>query len=101
MREWFETNEDYLQYLLVMDALDIELIPADDESAESISFQWDLLAYERDKLDIQIHFDHPDRISDDGAYDEISVTFWASDFFKSEEGEPVRYGESVTTVILR
>ena len=33
-REWFETEKDYLEYLLVMDALDIELIPNDEEEKE-------------------------------------------------------------------
>jgi len=44
--EWFETEKEYLEYLLVMDALDIELIPCDEEAASSIHFSWDLLAYE-------------------------------------------------------
>lgn len=33
-REWFETEKEYLEYLLVMDALDIELIPEDSENSE-------------------------------------------------------------------
>ena len=33
-REWFKTEKDYLEYLLVMDALDIELIPNDEEEKE-------------------------------------------------------------------
>lgn len=30
-REWFETEKDFLQYLLVLDALDVELIYSDEE----------------------------------------------------------------------
>ena len=37
-RDWFETEKDYLEYLLVMDALDIELIPGDDEAPTNIKF---------------------------------------------------------------
>ena len=35
-REWFETEKEYLEYLLVMDALDIELIPGDEEEPEHL-----------------------------------------------------------------
>ena len=35
-REWFKTEKDYLEYLLVMDALDIELIPNDEEEKEHL-----------------------------------------------------------------
>ena len=29
------------------------------------------------------------------------MTFWGTDFFKSEDGEPVRYGSQVKVTILR
>ena len=35
-RDWFDTESEFLEYLLVMDALDIEVIPADEESADNI-----------------------------------------------------------------
>ena len=31
-RDWFETEKEYLEYLLIMDALDIELFPGDEET---------------------------------------------------------------------
>jgi len=51
-RDWFETEKEYLEYLLVMDALDIELFPGDEEAPKSIEFDWDLISY--DKQDIKI-----------------------------------------------
>lgn len=46
-REWFETEKEYLEYLLVMDALDIELIPGDEEEPQHLKFRWDLLDYDK------------------------------------------------------
>jgi len=40
-------------------------------------------------------------MSEDGEFDEISVTFWGVEFFKSQEGEPVRFGERVSTKVPR
>ena len=45
VREWFDTEKEYLEYLLVMDALDIELIPGDEEEPEHLKFAWDLVSY--------------------------------------------------------
>jgi len=55
-----------LEYLLVMDALDIELIPSDEEDSQSIQFRWDLKAYENKEISIQLYFDYPEQISDQG-----------------------------------
>ena len=65
-REWFETEKEYLEYLLVMDALDIELIPEDKEESEHLKFTWTLLAYEKSSLEIQLYFDSPEKISEEG-----------------------------------
>ena len=100
-RDWFETEKEYLEYLLVMDALDIELFPGDEETPKSIEFNWDLISYDKQDIRIQLHFDEPDQISDSATEDLISVTFWGTEFFKSDEGEPVRYGEQVYTTIVR
>ena len=100
-RDWFETEKEYLEYLLVMDALDIELFPGDEETPKSIEFNWDLISYDKQDIKIQLHFDEPDQISDSATEDLISVTFWGTEFFKSDEGEPVRYGEQVYTTIVR
>ena len=51
-RDWFETEKEYLEYLLVMDALDIEIIPGDDEDPEHLNFTWELVAYEKQDLQI-------------------------------------------------
>ena len=58
-REWFLTQKDYHEYLLVMDALDIDLISSDDQQKQTISFTWDLISYEKESMDIQLYFDLP------------------------------------------
>ena len=47
-----------------MDALDIELIPGDEEEPEHIKFTWSLLSYKKSSLDIQLDFDFPEEISE-------------------------------------
>ena len=77
-REWFKTEKEYLEYLLVMDALDIELLSDSDEQTQTARFTWDLITYEKDYMDIQLHFDFSDAISVEGITGEISVTFWGT-----------------------
>ena len=84
-----------------MEALDIELIPGDEEEIEHLKFTWDLVEYESEDLKIQLYFDFPDEISEEGSYDQVSVTFWGTEFFQSKDGEPVRYGSQISTTVLR
>jgi hypothetical protein len=53
-------------------------------------------------MDIQLFFDFPqDGVSVDMMTSEISITFWGTQFFTSEDGEQVRYGSTLKTAILR
>ena len=53
-------------------------------------------------MKIQLYFDLPESISEDPLKsDQILVTFWASDFFESEEGFRVKQGQTLRTEIVR
>ena len=70
-----------------MDALDIEILLGDVEEPEHLEFTWDLIHYERQEIDIQLYFNFPQEISEDGTTDTVRVTFWGTEFFESEDGE--------------
>lgn len=45
--DWFDTNEEYLRYLRIIDALEINIITEyDDGESEDISFSWELKSFE-------------------------------------------------------
>ena len=45
-REWFDTNEQFLQYLLIIEALEIEIV-AEKEDGEDwyVPFSWDIASF--------------------------------------------------------
>jgi hypothetical protein len=52
-REWFDTNEQYLKYLLVLEALEINIIASfEDGETKAVPFTWDLVVFS--SFDIQI-----------------------------------------------
>ena len=52
-REWFNTDDQFLKYLLIIDALEIEIIASyDDGSFRAVPFTWDLVVF--GDFDIQI-----------------------------------------------
>ena len=48
-----------------------------------------------------MHFINPYAISDDSAFDKLSVTFWGVEFFKSFAGKEVEYGTTLYWPIMR
>ena len=50
---------------------------------------------------MQLHFDYPERVSEYIEFDQLEVYFWGVDWFKSDRGEPVRYGTKLNQPILR
>ena len=68
----------------MIDALELQILPDDPENAiYRIEFMWDLIGYNEDYIWIQLYFVNPWALSDDAAYDKLSVTFWGVEFFKS------------------
>ena len=52
-REWFDTNEQYLKYLLILEALEINIIASfEDGEAKVVPFTWDLVVFS--SFDIKI-----------------------------------------------
>ena len=52
-REWFDTNEQYLKYLLILEALEINIIASfEDGETKPVPFTWDLVVYS--SFDIEI-----------------------------------------------
>ena len=68
----------------LINALEILITPNDkEESNEKIDFTWDITAYSRDYIWIQLDFINPWDISNDNQYDTLSLTFWGVEYFKS------------------
>lgn len=52
-REWFDTDAEYLRYLLIVDALDIEISSLyEDGASEELDFTWELESFEEQYLEI-------------------------------------------------
>ena len=63
-REWFDTNEEYLQYLLIIDALEIQVTTEyDDGETNKLNFSWELVEFEELSMQIQVFFDRPELVS--------------------------------------
>jgi hypothetical protein len=44
---------------------------------EDIEYTWELVSFDEDEIDIQIHFDNPEAISTEtNKPDTVSITFW-------------------------
>ena len=45
-REWFNTDEQYLQYMLIIEALEIQFVSlSEDGDRRDIPFTWDLTSF--------------------------------------------------------
>jgi hypothetical protein len=55
-REWFNTNEQYLKYLLIIDALEINIIASfEDSEPKAVPFTWDLVVFTSSDIQIQLY----------------------------------------------
>ena len=63
-REWFNTDEQFLQYLLIIEALEIELIAErdDDGDGEPIEFSWDIAQFGDFDLQIKLYYARDGRV---------------------------------------
>lgn len=69
---WFDTNEEYLRYLRIIDALEINIITEyDDGNSEDIRFSWELASFKTKSLNIQLKFEQPELVSSRNAIDRI------------------------------
>ena len=60
-----------------------------------------MVNYSQDKIWIQVYFEYPEHVSEKAVADDLSVTFWGTEFFKAKNGKEVRYGTKIKQKILR
>lgn len=60
-REWFDTDDQYLQYLLVIEALEINIL-AEKEDGEDVQvpFSWDISSFGDFDLLIKLYYSQKD-----------------------------------------
>ena len=96
---WFRSNDEEAKALklALIDAMEVRITREDpDARVESIDFTWDILSYSQREIRIQLDIDNAERIAEDfGEPDNLSVTFWGTEYFTSSQGQEVRYGEEV------
>ena len=86
----------------LIDALELLITPYDNqESAKKIDFTWDITAYSKDYIWIQLDFINPWDISNDSQFDTLSVTFWGVEYFKSYQDKEVKFGTTLFWPIFR
>ena len=74
--------------MMLLNALEIVILkdPENDEGKEiryDHNFDWDVIDFSDTFLKIKINFENPEELGTLHSKDYISVTFWASQFFKS------------------
>ena len=56
-REWFNTDEQFLQYLLIIEALEIEIIAEkEDGEDQPVPFTWDIAMFGDYDLQIKLYY---------------------------------------------
>ena len=84
-----------------MEALELRMDPGDQSDDAMLNFTWEMLSFNKQMITIQLFFEYPQRVSEYVEYDVLEVYFWGVDWFKSDKGEPVRYGTKLDRPILR
>ena len=91
-----EGNEQV--YLYLLKALDVQLVRnnKDKPGKELISdFEWDVIGYDTDFIWLQIDFENPGDVGFTYLQDQLSVTFYGTEYFMSVEGLEVEFGNEV------
>ena len=89
------------EWLLIVEALELRIKPGDYSDENKLNLTWEMLGFSEDWIKIQLYFEYPQRVSEYVEYDTLEVYFWGVDWFRSSEGEPVRYGTRLDRPILR
>ena len=99
---WFADSEkQHYEKMKLLDALEITISPDDLESGRAIDFDWDILGFDENRIWLQLYIENPWDVAADGEYDTIYVTFWGTEYFKSTENVPARYGMTIEHKIFR
>ena len=94
---YFANSEESLyEKMKLIDALELLITPEDkEEKTKKIEFTWDITAYTKDYIWIQLEFINPRDISNDSQYDTLSLTFWGVEYFKSYQDKEVKFGTTL------
>lgn len=100
---WFANRGDrYAERRKLIDALELRITPEDSEIGIKVNFTWDILGYSEEFIWLQLYILNPWEISQtEQQLDTLSVTFWGTEYFKSQQGKEVRYGTTLYHPILR
>lgn len=62
--DWFDTREEYLRYLRIIEALEINIVSEfDDGESDQLDFTWRLVNFQLQSLEIQLYFEQPEIVS--------------------------------------
>ena len=86
---------------MVVDALELKLRPGEFSDPLVLDLQWEMLDFNREQIWIQLYFDYPPRISENIQHDTLEVYFWGTDYFRSWQGEDVRFGTKLEWPIVK
>ena len=87
--------------MLIVEALELRMNPGDYSDDNLLNLTWQMISFDKEIIKIQLYFDYPERVSEYIEFDTLEVYFWGIDWFKSANGEPVRYGTKLSRPILR
>ena len=85
----------------LLDVMELNITPDDPESDQNLSFTWEMLDYSDDKIEVQLYFENPWDISENTAFDTLSVTFWGVEYFQSWQSKEVLYGTTIYWPLVR
>ena len=80
--------------MILLDALEIKIEQDPDvEDRQGVDkFNWDVLNFDKDFIELQINFENPNEIGVVSSKDYISITFWGVNLFTSSQGVEVEFG---------
>ena len=97
-----DEDESYYEKMKLIDALELMITPDDpDEDVKKINFTWDITAYSKEHIWLQLTFQNPWDISNDSQFDTLSITFWGVEYFKSHQNKEVLFGTTLYWPIFR
>ena len=80
---WFEIERNRLEWMMVVDALELKMRPGDLSDPQLLRLTWNMLDFNKDDIWIQLYFEYPPRISEHIEFDSLEVYFWGTEYFKS------------------
>lgn len=95
------TAADEAQWLLILEALELQVVPGEYSDQQYLNLTWEVLSYSDAQIKLQLYFEYPNHVSEQIEMDSLEIYFWGVEWFKSDRGEPVRYGQRLEVPIIR